>query len=86
MSRGLGTIEVFAATVERAQCRGCKAAIVWATIVSSGRRMCFNSLRVVETKLERVAPFRVIKVVDLTLNHWATCPDADTFRRRERDP
>jgi hypothetical protein len=80
----LGSIEVFAASIQRAQCRGCQAAIVWATIVSSGRRMCFNSLHVLETKLERAAPFRVIKVVDLTLNHWATCPNADSFRRRER--
>jgi hypothetical protein len=80
----MSSIEIFAGTVDRAQCRGCGAAIVWATIVATGRRMCFNSLRILETKLERAAPFRVIKVVDLTLNHWATCPDADDFRRRER--
>jgi hypothetical protein len=77
------TIEVFAASIQRAQCKGCKAAIVWATVVSSGRHMCFNSIKILETKLERVAPFRVIKVVDRTLNHWATCPQADQFRRRE---
>ena len=67
-----GTIEIFRESRGRANCKGCKAAIEWATIVATGRRMCFNSIRVLETRLERIPPFRVIQTVDLTLNHWAT--------------
>jgi len=74
------TIEIFQDSRERAQCRGCQAAIEWATIVATGRRMCFNSIRIVEKKL--LPDGRIVAVVDRSLNHWATCPDADRFRRR----
>ena len=77
------TIEILADSVERAHCRGCQAAIHWATIAATHRRMCFNSIRVLEKKL--LVDGTIVHVVDRSLNHWATCPDADKFRRRPED-
>jgi len=77
------TIEIYADSRERAHCRGCGAAIEWATIVATGRRMCFNSIRILEKKL--LPNGTIVHVVDRALNHWATCPDADKFRKRRAD-
>jgi hypothetical protein len=74
------TIEIWGDSIERSHCRGCHAAIAWATIVATGRRMCFNSIRTLGDKTAENG--RPIRIVDLTLNHWANCPDAARFRRR----
>lgn len=76
----LKTIEIFARSRGRAACRGCRATIEWAEIVATGRRMCFDEVVVLSTHEDLAG--RAVEVVDLTKNHWATCPAASQFKRK----
>jgi hypothetical protein len=78
------TIQVWHDTRGRARCRGCDARIEWAEIVASGRRMCFDDDIVVLQTVRDPESHRLIDVVDLTRNHWATCVARDQFRGRGR--
>ena len=67
------------------RCRSCGAAIEWAEVVASGRRMPFDGrLAPVESR-QHPENGRVVEIVDLdaTTSHFATCPDAARWRRRE---
>jgi hypothetical protein len=74
------TIAVYGATRARAHCSGCRAAITWAVVVKSGKRMCFDG-DPPPLRIERDDAGRLVQVLELDRNHWATCPKADTFRR-----
>lgn len=76
------TIEIYADTRGRATCRGCQAPIEWAEVVASGKKMCFDGEIVALRTRQDSATRRLIEVVDLSTNHWATCPKRDQFRRR----
>lgn len=76
------TIEVFNDTRQVGTCRSCGAAIEWAVLRQSGRRMPFNAPIVpVRTYANRVD--RLITVVDTTStpSHFATCPQAAEWRK-----
>jgi len=79
-----GTIEVFADTRGRGVCRGphCGAAITWAEVVQTGRRMPFDGDPVALETRHDPASGRLIEALDLTANHWATCPDWLSFKTR----
>lgn len=78
-------IEVWADTIGVARCTGatCGQRIMWAQVVSSGRRMCFTGR---PTPLAtRHEGNRLIEAYDFAANHWATCADRQRFKRkRER--
>lgn len=79
-------IEIYADTRGVARCTGrtCGQRILWATIVASGRKMCFDDPEAValQTRLEP-STNRVIEALDLEGNHWATCPDRKQFGGRK---
>jgi hypothetical protein len=77
-----GTIEIFADTRGKARCRLCDAPIEWAEIVKSGKKMCFDGEIVALTTRHEDATGRLIEAVAFDTNHWATCPNADDFRRK----
>lgn len=66
-------------------CRSCKARIVWYRTVG-GKMMPFDgapaltNVRRDQTSVD--APW--VGEAPRHLVHWATCPDADSFRKRER--
>ena len=77
------TIDCYADTRGQAQCRSplCRARIVWMEVVATGRKMCFDGF----PKPLRTYPHpengRRVEVMDLALNHWATCSDRNKFKR-----
>jgi hypothetical protein len=76
------TARIWADSRGAARCRACQAPIVWAELVTSGKRMPFNApLVALETQVDRAA-HRTQELVDLGESHFATCPQADRFRRR----
>lgn len=72
---------IWADTIGQARCKGptCGARITWAELVGTGKRMCFNG----ELVALKIAPEkdtgRQVWYVDLSTNHWATCPDRERF-------
>jgi len=76
------TISVWHDRRSRSRCRGCDARIEWAEVVASGKRMCFDDVFVLSSHVHTNG--RTIDVVDLTRNHWATCPARDQFRDPRR--
>ena len=81
------TIGVYADSRGLGKCRGpnCGAPIEWAQVVDSGRRMCFNRGAARTAISYEPGSRRRIDHLDLTANHWATCPDADAFRAQHKD-
>lgn len=77
------TIEVYADTRGISTCTGphCHQRILWATVVKSGKKMCFNDPEQValQTRHEPGSR-RLIEVLDFNDNHWSTCVDARQFR------
>jgi hypothetical protein len=80
----LKTIQIFSDTRGRATCNAstCRATIEWAEVVASGKRMCFDAPIVALTTHHDPATRRLVEVVDLSTNHWASCPAAGQFKRR----
>jgi hypothetical protein len=78
------TIQIFADTRGRARCSAstCHADIEWATIVASGKRMCFDAPMVALSTHHDPGTRRLVEVVDLDTNHWASCPAATQFKRK----
>jgi hypothetical protein len=74
------TVQVYSLTRGRGTCRGCGAPIVWAQVVSTGKKMPFNPPATALSTLTDAADRR-IDVVELD-SHFATCPKADTFRKQ----
>ena len=76
-------IEVYADTRGVSRCTGrtCGQRILWAEVVKSGKKMCFNDPEAVALK-QRAEPGsnRLIESLDLDDNHWATCPDRKQFK------
>lgn len=63
-------------------CRSCGAAIEWAELVNSGKRMPFNEPIVVFPGNGAIVGGRVVEEVDSASSHFATCPEAKQWRRR----
>lgn len=74
------TIEVFSDSVGRAECRSCRAAISWAEIVKSGKKMCFDG-EIVALRTFHNEDHRLVLVVAFDTNHWRTCPNAKDHKR-----
>jgi len=75
------TIDVWADTEGIGTCRdsACQKRILWAQIVKSGRRMCFEADAPVLKTAISPTDGRAIHSYDLADNHWATCPGAKGF-------
>jgi hypothetical protein len=63
-------------------CRSCGARIEWATLAGSGKRMPFNPPIVLEGTL--VDGQTAAVDMTQTTSHFATCPEADTWRRHAK--
>lgn len=74
--------QIYADTRDMADCRGCGAAIEFAELVKSGKRMPFNA-PIVALRTSHDGGHRLIEEIDLDTNHFATCPKARTFRSRQ---
>ena len=80
------TIEIYADTRGVSRCTGptCGQKILWAQVVKSGKKMCFNDIELVALSTRReMATGRLIESVDLDANHWATCSDVNRFGQRK---
>lgn len=78
----MATMRVMDDTKGHGTCRSCGAAIVWFEL-ASGKRHPFDGEPVyVSTELDESN--RLVGVVDtsVTSSHFATCPDAATWRRK----
>ena len=75
------TIEIYSDTRGKATCRGCGAPIEWATIVGSLKKMPFDGEIVALSIRYEDATRRLVEVVALDTNHWATCSQAGSFKR-----
>lgn len=76
------SIEIYADSRGEGTCNGkhCGQKILWATIVKSGKKMCFNDLELPALRTyHEPATDRLIEVVDRDDTHWATCPDSKRF-------
>jgi len=78
------TIQIFADTRGRARCTAatCRADIEWATIVGSGKKMCFDAPIVALSTHHDPESRRLVEVVEFATNHWASCPASQTFKRK----
>lgn len=74
------TVEIRARSKGLGTCRGCGASIEWGEIVKSGARMPFDP-PIVALRTRHDNAGELIEEVDLTTNHWATCPQAKAFKR-----
>lgn len=76
------TVEIYADTRGVSKCSSprCGKRILWAQVVKTGRKMCFDDtdLPALRTRHDPGSR-RLIEEVDLDANHWATCPDARKF-------
>ena len=75
------TIEVYADSRGQAKCSGCRVPIVWATIVKSGKKMCFDVPAVALQTRHEDGTHRLIEAIAFDDNHWARCPAAGRFKR-----
>lgn len=74
------TIELYADTRAPGRCRSCKAALQWATVVESGKKLPFDADRFAVISTRRDEAGRLIERADRRTNHWATCPGATLFK------
>lgn len=75
------TAEIYADTRGRTRCRSCEKPIEFAELVRGGKRMPFDA-PIVALRTRHDGGGRLVEEVDLGTTHFATCPDALTFRRR----
>jgi len=83
--------------LDTAQCRSCKAPIIWAT-TTNGKRMTINAapvdagnIRLVYRRGDNTPIAHVVAKAERVnygtdqawyTSHFASCPDADTWRKR----
>jgi hypothetical protein len=65
-----------------AKCRSCGALITWAVLVKTNVRHPFNGEPEILMRGGAIDR-RAVVVVDLDTTHWATCPDAASWRTRK---
>lgn len=80
------TIEIYADTRGVSRCKGpsCGKRILWATVVATGRKMCFDDTELPALRTRHDDARRLVEEVDLDANHWATCPDRNDFGAKKR--
>jgi hypothetical protein len=78
-------LQIFQDSRGKGSCRSCGAPIEWAELVASGKRMPFDApIVALKTHGNTLGGARIVEDVDttVTLSHFATCPNAKTWRRR----
>lgn len=78
------TIDVYADSRGRGTCRGCSAAMTWAEVVTTGKRMPFTGDPVPLRTYHHDEDRRLVEVLDFAENHWATCSARDQFKRTRK--
>lgn len=64
--------------IDPGTCRSCGARVEWATVAATGRRMPFDPPVTVLSRLDEYVEVDM----DRTRSHFATCPDAEAWRRK----
>jgi len=64
-----------------ANCRSCGAEIIWGIHPVSGKRIPLNAKP--EKRFIQEDHQQVFSLVDTYQTHFATCPDADKFRKKK---
>lgn len=83
----LHDIDIYADTVTYAVCRGrtCHKTLTWATIVATGKKMCFTGKIDAVGALKRgTENGRPTWTLPLERNHWKDCADSADFKRKKR--
>jgi hypothetical protein len=86
---GERTIEIYADTRGPGVCRGkdCGRRILWAEVVRTGKKMCFNDPEEVALSTRHEpSSGRLIEALEFSHNHWASCPNANGFAQRGPAP
>ena len=74
------TIDVWEDRCNDGRCRSCHADIVWTETVAKGKRMPFDKPLTIFAR--GVFQGRAMLIIDLTKSHFATCPQATDWSRR----
>ena len=79
----MAIIGIFQDSKGRGECRSCHARITWAETLK-GKRMPFDGELVIVRMEGNPIDGRVVEYLDtdITPSHFATCPDAQKWRRR----
>lgn len=72
---------VWSGSRQRGRCRSCSKPIEWATLADSGKKIPLD-VPVVVKSTTQANDDRLIDHVE-PLTHFATCPDADQWRRKK---
>ena len=78
----MSVMHIYQDSKGRGRCRSCGAPITWAEL-TSGKRHPFDGEIVAVKTQGSILEGRVIEHVETTItpSHFATCPDAKTWRR-----
>ena len=79
------TIAIESASRQPARCRSCNAPIEWAVVPPNGKRMPFNEPVILAPDgNDPTLPAGVVLVdMERTQSHFATCPDAERWRKNK---
>lgn len=79
----MAILKVFDDTRNIGVCRSCQAQVTWCEL-TSGKRMPFDGHPTYVKTEHEPETRRLVGHIDSTINqsHFATCPDADRWRRR----
>ena len=65
------------------RCKGCNQWVEWVTVTSTGRKLPVNAP--LETvRVHAGLDGRLLTVIDGATSHFATCPEAQKFRKSKR--
>lgn len=80
----MSEIAIYADSRGGGVCRSCGAAIEWAELAGSGKRMPFEGAIVAVRSQANILTGRLIEFVDTTITptHFEKCPEAKQWRRR----
>jgi hypothetical protein len=73
-------IRVFDDTRGKGRCRSCDTPITWFRTVA-GKAVPMDGHEPVPVQSEHNEDMRLVSVFDSADTHWATCPDAKTWKR-----
>lgn len=82
MSARESLVQCFDDTRGRGRCRACEAPLTWYE-TTAGKRMPFDGEPVPRGSMHQDSTRRLIVLLSSDDVHWRTCPDADSFRRRQ---
>ena len=72
--------------MKKSRCKGCGADIAWVRMRTGGNMpVDFESIKVVVVRKELHSDEAPGSMITAHNPHWATCPDAESFKKRSHD-